>query len=79
VSSIHPDGIYIKFLVALKDDVQEQPFMREVVADCEAKTRVELDEYEDFSSTKLKSYFPGTIIGTETQFACDEAARKFPK
>lgn len=79
VSSIHRDGQYIKFLVALEEQAPQgasSPFMREVVADCGSKTRVELLGSEIFTPALLKTYFPGTIIGSETQFACDEAARQ---
>jgi predicted unusual protein kinase regulating ubiquinone biosynthesis (AarF/ABC1/UbiB family) len=81
VSSIHRDGKYIKFLIALQAQTPQQTepaFTREVVADCESKMRVELLGAEAFSPDQLKSYFPGTIIGSETQFACDEVARRNP-
>ncbi len=79
-SSIHRDGKYIRFLVGLEQknpDGSEARFTREIVADCEGKVRVELLGAADvFSPSQLKSYYPGTIIGSETQFACDEAQRR---
>jgi len=79
VSSIHRDGKYIRFLVALEEknpDGSDRRFTREIVADCEGKVRVELLGAEVFSPSQLKSYYPGTIIGSETQVACDEAVRR---
>ncbi len=81
VSSIHRDGKYIKFLVRLEEknpDGSDRRSIREIVADCESKMRVELLGAEVFTASQLKSYFPGTIIGSETKFACDEAVRREP-
>ena len=82
VSSIHRDGKYIRFLIGMEEKTpqgNDTRYTREIVADCEGKVRVELLGAEAFSPTQLKSYFPGTIIGSETQFACDEAARQGAK
>jgi hypothetical protein len=79
VSSIHRDGKYIRYLIGLEEknpDGSDRRSTREIVADCEGKVRVELLGAEAFSPSQLKSYYPGTIIGAETQFACDEATRR---